>query len=174
MDARRRLPLVGGLLLIALGALLLAGELVPDWDIEFTWPWIIILVGLGLLVLGLLTGQPAMAVPACIVGGIGGILYYQDVTQDWASWAYLWPLIPGFAGVGTILAGLLGGYFGRAVRDGGKSILFSLVGFLVMAALLGRLGELGRYWPVLLILAGVVALVSALLPRRTRSQDVES
>jgi hypothetical protein len=168
MSTGRRLPLVGGLLLIVLGAVLLAAELAPEWEIEFTWPWIVVSVGVGLLVLGLLTGQPGMAVPACIVAGIGGILYYQDLTGDWGSWGYLWPLIPGFAGVGTILSGLLGGNFVRALRDGGKSILFSIAGFVVMAAVLGELGSLGDYWPVVLILAGVAALISALLPQRSR------
>ena len=42
----------------------------------------------------LLTGQPGMLVPACIVGGIGGMLYWQNLTGDWASWSYSWSLIP--------------------------------------------------------------------------------
>jgi hypothetical protein len=43
-----------------------------------------------------------MAVAACIIGGIGGILYWQSYTGDWASWAYVWTLIPGFSGIGII------------------------------------------------------------------------
>ena len=62
MNAGRRLPLVGGFLLIVVGAILLVGQFVPEWRIEFSWPWIIITVGIGLFVLGLLAGQPAMAV----------------------------------------------------------------------------------------------------------------
>ena len=173
MNAGRRLPLVGGFLLIVVGAILLVGQFVPEWRIEFSWPWIIITVGIGLFVLGLLAGQPAMAVPACIVGGIGGILYYQDTTGNWESWGYLWPLIPGFAGIGTILAGLLRGDLRRALREGGKSILFSIVAFVVMAAIFGALGRLGDYWPVLLIAAGLIWIISALLPSRNRSPHEE-
>ncbi len=38
--------------------------------------------------------------PSIIVGGIGGILAYQDYTGHWESWSYLWTLIPGFVGLG--------------------------------------------------------------------------
>ncbi len=169
MNAGRRLPLVGGLLLIVVGGVLLAAELIPGWEIEFTWPWIIIAVGIGLFVLGLLTGQPDMVIPACIVAGVGGILYYQDASGNWESWGYLWPVIPACIGIGTILAGLLRGDLRRALREGGKSILFGAVAFVIMAAIFGVLGEWGSYWPVVLILAGVVGVIWALLPQRIRS-----
>ena len=64
-----------------------------------SWPLIVVAVGAGLLVLGLLVGAPEMAIPAVIVGGIGGILYYQNLSGNWASWSYLWTLIPGFSGL---------------------------------------------------------------------------
>ena len=129
MGAGRRLPLFAGLLLIVIGGVLLVDQFIPEWDIEVSWPWIIIAVGVGLLMLGMLTGAPAMAVPACIVGGIGGILLYQDVSGNWSSWSYLWTLIPGFAGVGTILAGLLRGDLRGALGEGTQSIIFSAVAF---------------------------------------------
>ena len=75
MSRRRRSNLVGGILLILLGALFLALQLVPGLgdlvQVEFSWPLIIVGVGVFLLVFGLLAGAPGMAVPACIVGGIG-------------------------------------------------------------------------------------------------------
>jgi hypothetical protein len=92
-----------------------------------------------------LVGAPGMAVPACIVAGIGGILYYQNVTGDWASWSYMWALIPGFVGVGNILAGILGRDFKKSVRDGLNLILISLVAFLVFATAFGGLAILGPY-----------------------------
>jgi len=163
MSRRRRTSLVGGIILVLLGAWLLAIQLVPGLDrlinIEFTWPWIIIGVGVLLFVFGLVAGEPGMAVPACIVAGIGGILYYQYTTGDWASWSYAWALIPGFVGVGSILAGLLGDNRSRSIRDGLNLLVISAVLFLIFGSFLGGLNLLGNYWPVLLILLGVWLLL---------------
>lgn len=163
MSRQRRTSLVGGIILVLLGAWLLAVQLVPGLDrlinIEFTWPWIIIGVGVLLFVFGLVAGEPGMAVPACIVAGIGGILYYQYTTGDWASWSYAWTLIPGFVGVGSIIAGLLGDNRGRSIRDGLNLLVISAVLFLIFGSFLGGLNLLGNYWPVLLILLGVWLLL---------------
>jgi hypothetical protein len=109
MDRRRRSSLAAGLVLILLGAWFLVAQWVPGLQTWFSWPLTIVGVGVLLLIIGLLTRVPAMAVPACIVGGIGGLLYWQNATGNWESWAYAWTLIPGFVGVGIVLSGLLGG-----------------------------------------------------------------
>jgi hypothetical protein len=170
MDRRRRSNLVAGLLLILLGVWFMAVQLVPElraWmDIEYAWPLIIVGVGVLLLVVGLLTGAPAMAVPACIVGGIGGLLYWQNATGNWESWAYMWTLIPGFVGVGVVLSALLGGETRQALSGGAWLILISLVLFAVFGSFLGGLGLLGPYWPVLLIALGLLALLRPLLRSR--------
>jgi hypothetical protein len=170
MDRRRRSNLVVGLLLILLGVWFIAVQFVPElraWmEIEYAWPLIIVGVGVLLLVIGLLTGAPAMAVPACIVGGIGGLLYWQNATGNWESWAYMWTLIPGFVGVGVILSALLGGETRQALSGGAWLILISLVLFAVFGSFLGGLGLLGPYWPVLLIALGLLALLRPLLRSR--------
>jgi hypothetical protein len=168
MDRRRRSSLATGLVLILIGALIFATQLVPGWETWFQWPLFIVGIGAVLLVIGLLTRVPGLAVPACIVGGIGGLLYYQNVTGDWDSWAYAWALIPGFVGVGIIVAGILGGRFRKPLREGGQLILISLVMFLAFGSFLGLigLGPLGQYWPVLLIALGVLILFNRLIFRR--------
>jgi hypothetical protein len=168
MDRRRRSSLATGLVLILIGALIFATQLVPGWETWFQWPLFIVGIGAVLLVIGLLTRVPGLAVPACIVGGIGGLLYYQNTTGDWDSWAYAWALIPGFVGVGIIVAGLLGGRFRKPLREGGQLILISLVMFLAFGSFLGLigLGPLGKYWPVLLIALGVLILFNRLIFRR--------
>ncbi len=153
MDRRARTQLALGIFLILVAAFLVALRFYPPLRAlipPFDWPiWVVIAGGLILLV-GLLVGAPGMAVPACIVAGIGGILYYQNATGDWESWAYAWALIPGFVGVGTLLAGLLGGEFRRSVRSGLNMILISLLLFLFLAAVFGRLAVLGLYRDYLL------------------------
>jgi hypothetical protein len=94
------------------------------------------------------------------VAGIGGILYYQNQTDDFGSWSYMWTLIPGFVGVGTILSGLLGDHTRRNLTHGLNLIVISAVLFLVFGTLLGGLSILGDYGvAVLLILLGLYVLV---------------
>jgi hypothetical protein len=126
-------------------------------------------VGLLLLILGILTGSPGMAVPACIVGGIGCILYYQNATGNWTSWAYAWTLIPGFVGLGTILARLLGDPAPASWRSGFGMILTSLVLFAIFASIFGGWDLFGPYWPLLLVLLGLWILVQAFLGRKSRT-----
>lgn len=170
MNKRRRTGLIGGTLLILLGVWFLLVQYVPEFEgllnIEFSWPLFVIGAGVVLLILGLLTGEPGMAVPACIVGGIGVLLYYQNQTGDWASWAYAWTLIPGFAGVGAILAGLLGDKPKQSVRDGVNLIIISAVMFVIFSSFLGGQNLLGPYWPVLLILLGLWFLIQPLFRRK--------
>ncbi len=166
MNRRRRSSLAGGLVLILLGVLFLTVQLMPGLQLWFSWPLIIVGVGVLLLILGLVTGAPGMAVPACIVGGIGGLLYWQNSTGNWESWAYAWTLIPGFVGVGIVLSGLLGGETRQSVRGGGGLILISLVLFTVFGSFLGGLNLLGPYWPVLLIVLGLWVLVRPLFRSR--------
>jgi hypothetical protein len=163
MDLKRRTNLAAGLVLILIGGAFLVNQLVPDafaWlDPANSWPLFIIGLGVLLLLVGLLTGVPAMAVPASIVGGIGGILYWQNATGNWTSWAYVWTLIPGFVGIGVILSGLFSGQPRKAIREGGGSIFISLVLFTIFGFLFGRDAFQGILWPVLLIALGTVVLI---------------
>ncbi len=148
MEKRTRTQLALGLFLILLAAFLAALRFYPPLRAlipPFAWPLWVVIAGGVILLIGLLVGAPGMAIPACIVAGIGGILYYQNATGDWESWAYVWSLIPGFVGVGTILAGILGQGFRRSLREGLNLIAVSLILFLIFAAVFGRLAVLGPY-----------------------------
>ena len=118
-----------------------------------------------MLLIGLLVGAPDMAVPACIVAGIGGILYYQNLTGDWTSWSYMWALIPAFVGVGMLLASLIGGRSRSAYREGLRTVLVGVVLFLVFGSFFGAFSWLGAYWPLLLVGAGLLILVEGLFKR---------
>ena len=127
------------------------------------WPFTVIGVGVLLLLLGLILGAPGLAVPAAIVSGIGGILYYQNLTGNYESWAYMWALIPGFVGVGVLLQGLLGENTRNNLRHGLNLMVVSAVLFLVFSAFLGGWNLLGNFGPaILLILLGLWVLGSGL------------
>mgnify|MGYP001087870028 CR=1 FL=1 len=168
VDRKRRSSVLTGLLLIVLGLSVLILQLVPGVHLPFSWPWVIIGFGLLLLVVGGVTGVPALAVPATIVTGFGGILYYQNTTGDWDSWAYIWTLIPGFVGLGLILAGILAREGTEFLRAGGLLVFISLTLLALFGSVFGALGLLGTYWPVLLILLGLALLLLPLLGRHRR------
>ena len=163
MNRRDRAQLGLGFLLILLGAWFFAVRQVPAlkaWtELQFEWPFYVIGAGAVILLVGLFTGAPAMSVPACIVAGIGGILYYQNRFGDWESWSFLWTLIPGFVGVGAILTGLLGEDTRHNLGHGINLLVVSAVLFLVFSAIMQRLSLLGPYGPAaLLVLLGLYVI----------------
>ena len=161
---QNRTNLFLGILLILIGAWLVITRQVPavqDWlDENFAWPMWTIGAGLLVFLIGVFTGAPGMSVPAAIIAGIGGILYYQNATDNFGSWSYLWTLIPGFVGIGTILAGLLGENTRHNLARGLNLIVISTVLFLVFATFFGGLSILGDYGAaVALILLGLYVLI---------------
>ena len=169
MQERHRSRIGIGLVLILLGLWFLLVQVVPGLDVwakaHLAWPLIIVAVGLTLLLIGLLGGTPGMAIPASIVTGVGCLLYWQNATGEWASWAYAWTLFPGFAGVGTILAGLMGDR-SSSVSGGAWMVLISAVLFAAFGSFLGGPEIFGAYWPVLLIGLGVLLLIRPITQRR--------
>jgi hypothetical protein len=166
-DNRRSLTV--GLVLILVGAAFLFAQLAPqyfEWvNWEDAWPLFIVAFGGLFLLLGILTGAPALAVPACIIGGIGGLLYWQNATGNWETWAYAWTLIPGFVGVGIILSGLLSGQLSQGLREGGRTLLVSAILFAIFGSFLGG-GDLFQWvLPVVAIAGGVLLLVQNLFQR---------
>jgi hypothetical protein len=172
MSTQRRSDLVFGIILLLIGAWYLAAQfnLLPGLDqlinMQNQWPLIVIGVGLLLFLLGLLLRAPSMSVPACIVGGIGGILYWDNLTGNWGSWSYTWALIPGFVGVGIILSTLLGGNERGGYREGLRLIIISLILFIIFLMIFSGQVLFVRYWPVLIILLGVWVIIQAALRRK--------
>jgi len=166
MSAQRRSNLVLGFLLIAGGLVFLASRIIPGFELvlSFSWPWIIIGVGAALLLLGLLIGVPEMAIPACIVSGVGGILYYQWTSGNWESWAYAWALIPVFVGIGMILAALIGGRPGKVYLEALGPIAFGVVMFVLIGSFFNAFsGGWALYLPLVLVLVGGYILVRNLI-----------
>lgn len=164
MDQRQRSYLVAGILLVLLGITIFAFQSVPELQTLLSFvnrgPLIVIGVGVGLFIFGLLINAPGMAIPAMIVGGIGGILLWQDITDHWESWSYMWTLIPGFVGVGIVLSGLISGEgISQAVRSGLGLITISVVLFAVFGAFFGAFVFKEPYWPFVLIVLGLVLII---------------
>jgi len=162
--------LLWGILLILLGAFFLLVRMMPDVFGEIYWPYFIIGVGGVFLLAAIITRSGGLAIPACIIGGIGGILYYQALTGRWESWAFMWTLIPGFVGVGIILAGLLEREHPHFESGALVLVAISVLGFLIFGSAFGALFgynlDFGMLWPLFLVGIGVILLISALFRRR--------
>ena len=173
MSRQKRSDLVIGLILLLIGAWFLTAQfnLLPGLNeiinLEYQWPLVVIGVGGLLFLLGLLARSPGMSVPACVVGGIGCILYWQNATGQWDSWSYLWTLIPGFVGVGIILSTLLGGETRRGYTSGLRLILISAIMFVIFLMLFSGQADFGKYWPVLIILLGIWIIIQAIIRKRS-------
>lgn len=168
-----------GVILILIGVWYLLNQTVPAFreffDNYTEWPVNLLLIGGIIFIVGLVLGSPGLSVPAAIVAGIGGIFYYQKVTGNFESWSYMWTLFPGFVGVGSILAGLLGDHTAHNLKRGFNLMVLSAVLFLIFSAFFGGWNLLGSgYTPaILLILLGVYLLGSGLYRSYKKNRQSE-
>ena len=138
--------LIGGALLIIFGLFALAGNLFPRLDWGFFWPFIIIGIGALFFVAMFAGGKQtaAFAIPGSIVGGIGLVLLFENITHHWESMSYFWTLILTFVGLGIYI---MGRYGGDATQK--KSGLNVMKVGLIMFVIFSSFG--GILFPVLLI-----------------------
>lgn len=155
--------LVGGAILIAFGLLSLAGRIFRFMDWGFLWPFIVI--GFGALFFVAMfaggKGTAAFAIPGSIIGGIGLVLLFQNITGHWESMSYFWTLIILFVGAGIYIMGWYGGDSNQK-----KSGLGVMKVGLILFIIFGAFFELvfssfnNLLFPILLILLGAWLIIS--------------
>jgi len=170
MSSPTKSSLRTGLALILLGVIFLVLQIIPGVNDLFRGenaPALVLFgVALILALIGVATGATGMIIPVCIVGGIGGIFYWQTAMgAGFLTWSYAWALIPGFVGVGIFLNELLSGHPLKGLTDAMGPIIFSLVAFLIFGSVFGGITNVGLAVPVLIILLGLVVLVQPLIKR---------
>ena len=164
-----------GLVLVVIGAILFAGQAAGIGIEDIGWPFFVIAAGIAILLIGLVVAnEQGMVIGGTVVTTVGLVLFYQDQTGCWESWAYAWALVgPAASGLGLILWGLRSGN-GGDVRNGTWGLLGGLaifgVGFLFFEGVIGIGGERLALpeWvlPVAVIAIGVVVLLRGMLERR--------
>ena len=163
-----------GAVLVIVGAILLAGQLLDIGVDDFGWPMIIVGIGLAILAIGLfVANESGVVVGGTVVTTVGLVLLFQNETGRWESWAYAWALVgPAASGLGLALWGIRSGD-PRDVRNGLWGLLGGLaifaVGYLFFEGVIGISGEPFPIaeWvlPVVVIGIGVVILARGLLQR---------
>jgi hypothetical protein len=169
---KTRSPILVGLILIALGGWLLAQNLgVQLPDLTALWPAIPILFGLNLLVRYFAggrqdSGQVFLGVVAALVGA-----FFFAFTLGYLGWGQMeqyWPVFVLIGGVAFLLQWIV-----DPSRRGllVPAVIALVIGFVFLAPVLGLFDsalvrQAVQYWPVALILAGLLVLVSSLSRRR--------
>lgn len=179
----RTVERIAGLLLLVIGALLLASEQIErligglgiDEDFLRWWPALIIGLSLFFLGPGLIGGpnrrlRAGMVIPGAILAGVGCALLYTSLTERWSAWAYLWTVLPFSFGLGMYAAGWIADapafkWIGAGIAIGG------VVAYLVLATAFG--GEAFRIIAAIGILAlGLALTVGGLGDRLSRKSPV--
>jgi len=158
---------LGGILIV-LGLLFFAAQQLNFNVADATWPFYVIAPGVALLALGLTQSRgEGLTIAGSIVTIVGLILFYQNATDHWESWAYAWALVgPGGSGVGMLLYGTRSGN-AKMARAGFWQILTALALFTVgLFFFEGVLGISGRRlplpeWvlPVAIMVIGLLVLI---------------
>jgi hypothetical protein len=160
--------LVAGLVLIALGLLSLIGQIFRGFPfMSYLWPFIIIGFG-GLFFVGMLAGGKSMAglaIPGAIISGLGLMMFIQNLTGYWQSWAYSWTIILVLIGLGIFIMGLYTEDLHR--RQAGLrvmkvgAILFIIFGgfFELVLNAFQPYGVQQYIFPVLLVALGIYLVV---------------
>ena len=176
--------LVGGSILILFGLLALLGKI---FSVDFWgtfWPFFII--GFGFLFfVGMFAGGRSvsgLAIPGTIITTIGLMLFYQNITNHWESWAYGWTVILMSVGLGIFIMGLWGQ--NESQRAAGLRVLrIGLIMFIIFGAFFELIFTSGMpfglrsiLFPVGLILLGIylVFMRSGLLSGRSADTTFES
>jgi drug/metabolite transporter (DMT)-like permease len=153
--------LVGGVLLILFGLLILSSQFFSGFDFWGTfWPFIIIGVG-AMFFVGMAAGGKStagLAVPGSIITGIGLMLFLQNLTNHFESWAYGWTIIIISVGLGIYIMGWWGG--NAEQRHSGVGVMrVGLILFIIFGAFFEMIfnsSALANYiFPVGLILLGL-------------------
>jgi hypothetical protein len=190
MQARNSVQRWGGLtvlgtilVLVGLGWFVLRELLIDPFEAiaDAGWPFFVIIPGVVMLIASLVRTPPhgvGLAIAGSIVTTVGAVLFYQQATGNWESWAYAWALVgPGAAGLGMAVYGLI---FGQ------RDLLAAGARLIAIAAAIFAVGywyfetifatgraplELGQWWPVVVVGVGLLALVAGFLSRGSRTGD---
>ncbi len=164
----RRSAILPGLLFILIGAWLLARNLnLPVPGLERLWPGVLVLFGLAFLGQYLASGRRDEGL--VFVGLAGTLLgaFFFTITLGYLSWGDLGTYWPIFVLIGGVA--FLGQWLAKPADRGllVPAVMALLVGGVALVFTLGLLdaslaAQVGRLWPLGLIVLGVIMLISYL------------
>jgi len=178
---RAQPALVGGVILVVVGAAVLVGRVIELNLAAATWPLWIVVPGVAMLVGSFFIpprGGLGLAIPGAIVMMVGLVLWVQEAYGLYATWAYAWALVaPTGPGLGMLLYGLVHRDHELAA-DGLRTTLVGLglfVGFAIffegVIGLSGDpIGNLDEILPYAAIGLGLLLVVLSFVGGRRRER----
>ena len=173
---RNKPNVVIGTLLIAFGVLVFLGEVFKSTLTDF-WPFFIIASGLMFFLAMVLAGKSTgyLAIPGSIITTIGLILLFQNLTNRWDSWSYVWALIPLSVGIGLWIFGKFSDL--QDLRGAGRRLInIGLVLFIVFGVFFELLIGISGFnrsnnlmWPLALVALGIYLIISNLIWKDNRT-----
>jgi hypothetical protein len=164
-----------GAILIVVGLILFAGQVIDIGFADLGWPLWIIAAGVAIALVGfLVVPEQGIVIGGTVVTTVGLVLAYQNATDHWESWAYAWALVgPAASGLGLAAWGVRAAD-ARDIRNGTWGLLGGLamfaVGFLFFGGIIGISGRSLPLpdWalPAAIIGIGVVILLRGVLQGR--------
>lgn len=125
--------LVAGVVLVVVGAMFLVlrlGNIALGPD---AWPLWLVVPGLAMVIGSLFIpsrGALGLAIPGAIIAVVGGVLWAQEATGLYATWAYAWALVaPTAPGLAMLLLGVVQ-RDGELFRDGLRTTVTGIGLFL--------------------------------------------
>ena len=172
----RTVELSLGLMLLAIGVLVLASQAIGGWisglgisrELLAWWPVLLVALSLFFLVPSLIGRQDprlraGMVIPGAFLAGVGGTLLYTSMNDRWSEWSYLWTSIPFSIGLGLYAAGLMADLPAFKWIGSGMAI-GAAVAYLAFATAFG--GEAFRVIGAVGIIALGLALIAGGLAER--------
>ena len=162
---------MAGVVIIGIGVFFLLAQLVPN-----VGRWIPLLIGLIFLAAFVPKREYGFLIPGCIICGVGvGVVLAGVADDQWSGAVVLLSIAGGFIAiwvVSVLLRRADKDWPRGASRDAAQALWWPLIpgGILALVAVVvlaeeGFESDLLRWWPLLLIGAGVVVLISALSRR---------
>ena len=160
MKTDRILSLIFGLALIALGGIILLGNMFLTIQAWRLWPLTVIIVGITMTVPGFLglkrRGLGALFIPGIPILTTGGILLIASLFNRWEVWALAWPLEV----IGLALGFAFAAIFMRVAALAIPAIIIGLNGLiLAFCNLTGLWGAWALLWPIEPLAVGLGLLV---------------
>lgn len=170
MDESKRGTMAAGIILVALGALFFALNLIPGIVAAKTWPLVLVVLGIGFCLPALIwpnqrESLAGLFIPGCILFVLGAIFLFNTLTGIWSVWAIAWMLIPGSVGLGLIMGAWIGKWDKSVTSVGMWMLVLSLALFALFASMFGNL-VVKSIGAGLLVATGLVLLIRSLIRKQ--------
>lgn len=144
MNESNRGNMIAGIVLVVLGGIFFALNLIPGLNAAKTWPLVLIVLGIGFCLPAAIwyksrESLAGLFIPGCILITLGAIFLFNTLTGIWNIWAIAWILIPASVGLGLITGAAVGKWDRSVTQVGAWMLIISVSVFALFASMFGNI-----------------------------------